>query len=1283
MKKIHAFSFILLLLRIYYIKNDNNSTQKIYILDNLSNLQCFTSNYTTTFSGITNSNTPIKSKINFSFTIQDLEKTSHSVKCTIFGEENTLRRMNEFEEDTAQNDDEESNDESNRNVDESSIESIESEEQSDAISSTILQTTIINKNETHNSSETTIKTTVENKTNAIILTNEETEEDIESDEYEDESSNEPESSPSTSHIRTTNITKKTIPIQTTMPLNPIKIQTTTPLKPDQRQTTAPLKPTTIQIQTTMPLKPTQIKIQTTTIKKEIKTTIPKKPVQIQTTTIKKEIKTTIPKKPVQIQTTTIKEEIITTTPKQPIKIQTTTIREELKTTIPKKYIESTIPLIPKTQNVTEAPTQIEIDDEFIYKYNIICHFEEEIKKNFLISVDQNMYFSIDEKPEDANIYYKYPGQRIYNISRCALVKNIFKQVSSFNLNESEKKITFLFISDVLGKIEKDEKVEVDILLIKNNQTSDGANLTENKRIICTSKNEVEPIENEETLCFYTCEVNGLENPSDYVGLIFSSSADVNKIVDDENLKDPAKTDELIKEGKVQNYSLIVFRSISIDSENCQENGIFKIKGYINRKIENSLTFKVNINSNNNTNIMAECSVPIADKGELNITCTVEKNFYDSYINFPHIIVTNSQNEPLLNITQISDNNKSTCKILQESTIITIRSTIIGTSINTIINTKFVDTNIIFRQISHLEINSVSNKIQFKIIAFTFNDLQKNSYLPVTINLIDSTGESKQTETSCLLNKDIDGNNSYLTPLCFDCEVNYSNGNKEYTDVMIVSSSLIKNIPTGSLSYAKKTDSLIYEGSQVDYIVEKNFYTVPPLLSHSVLNEGNCNIDGIFEITSFVNSPIEKILYFYLEFPDSNNNNIKARCKLPISEANKYITIQCNTLSKFSSLKIIINERMIYGADDKELFYLNGFESKNYVSCGDNSLIKYEEAEKKLNAIYVFRQVCKFKKEGKKYKFFLATIIKSNINSNEKLSFTVELKSETNEKSSYKRRLSRREEQIVECSIKSKTNVNENGLGTAGWDCLTGESNIDDASGLDVMGSDDISGIPDDPSLIDPALTDQLIEQGEIKDYSIEENLNELLPIFQTLAIDYSLCKQNGSFLFKGNATSTIKQDVVFNITLTYPESIFACRLPRTLKGAVINIECFSREYFENSTIIVEETIIRDGYNEFFILRNVTSGQQYVTCTSSENQVTKNEYQNGFNTISRVSKSGSSGGGIGVGGIVAISIVGVVVLVGLAILYSFIKRKTKKKSPDDNAQQETSTTNEVSSTFTFY
>jgi len=1280
MKKIHAFSFILILLRIYYIKNDDNSTQKIYFIEDLSNLKCFSSNYTTTFSAITNSKTPINSKISFVFTIKDLEKASHSAKCTILGE-SILRRMNEFEDDTSEysenSNDEESEYESDRSIDESSTESMESEEKSNIVSSTTLQTSQIS----------IIKTIVENKTNTIISTTGTTEKEMESYESEDESSIESESNPPTSHIRTTNIIKKTIPIKETTLLKSttIQIKTTTPLKPEQIQTTTPLKPietipfisTQIKIQTTIPLKP--IPDQTTTVKEEIKTTTPIKPIQIPTTTIKEEIKTTIPKIPIQIPTTSVKEEIKTTIPKKPIQIQTTTIKKEIKTTIPKKNIETTIPLTPKTEKVTDVPTQREIDD-YSYKYKTICHFDAEIKKYFQISIEQNMYISIDEKPENVQIYYRIPGQRIYNISRCAPVKNSFKQVSTFNLNESEKKITFLFISDALDKIEKDEKIEVYTLLIKKSQFSDSEKITENKTIICTAKNEVESIQNEETLCFYNCEVNGLEQPSDYIRLIFSSSDNVNNIVENEDLRDPAKTDELIKEGKVQNYSLIVFKPISIDSKSCQENGIFKIKGNINRKIENSLAFKININLNDNANILADCSIPIADKGELNITCTVEKNFYDSYINIPQIIINNSINEQILNITKITDNYKSTCKIINESVIITTRPTTIKTSIDI----KIVNTNIIFRQISHLEINSFYSKMQFKIIGFTFNDLQKNSYLKLNLNIIDNTGNSKQTETSCLLNKDIIGNYSFLTPLYFDCEVNYYNDTREYTDVQIISSSLIKNIPTGNLSYAKKTDVLIYENSILDYMEEKNFYNIPPLISNSELSVGNCNINGTFEITSFVNSPIETSIYFYLQFPNSNNENIKVRCKLPISESNRYIIIQCSTLGKFESLKIVIDERMIYHVDDKELFYINGFESRNYVSCIDNSMIKYKEAEKKLKAIYIFRQVCKFRREGKRFRFFLATIIKKNINSNEKISLIVELKSVSNEKSSYKRLLSRREEQIAECSVMSKTNVNENGIGTAGWDCITGESSLVDVSGLDVLNSDDISGIPKDTSLIDPALTDQLIEESKVKDYSVEENLNDLLPLFNTLAIDYSLCKQNGSLLFKGNTTSTIKQDVVFNITLTYPESTFACRLPRTLKGAVINIECFNRDYFEDSTIIVEETIIRDGgYNEFFILRNVSSGEQYVTCVSSQNQVTKNVYQNEFNTISRVSKNGSSGAGIGVGGIVVVSIVGVIVLVGLAILYSFIKRKNRKKSEDDNTVDESSSNRNMISTFTYY
>ena len=54
-----------------------------------------------------------------------------------------------------------------------------------------------------------------------------------------------------------------------------------------------------------------------------------------------------------------------------------------------------------------------------------------------------------------------------------------------------------------------------------------------------------------------------------------------------------------------------------------------------------------------------------------------------------------------------------------------------------------------------------------------------------------------------------------------------------------------------------------------------------------------------------------------------------------------------------------------------------------------------------------------------------------------------------------------------------------------------------------------------------------------------------------------------------------------------------------------------------------------------------------------------------------------------GGIVAISIVGVAVLVGIALLYSFIKRKSRKKVKDNDSEEETYANNNISSTFTYY
>ncbi len=258
---------------------------------------------------------------------------------------------------------------------------------------------------------------------------------------------------------------------------------------------------------------------------------------------------------------------------------------------------------------------------------------------------------------------------------------------------------------------------------------------------------------------------------------------------------------------------------------------------------------------------------------------------------------------------------------------------------------------------------------------------------------------------------------------------------------------------------------------------------------------------------------------------------------------------------------------------------------------------------------------------------------------------------------------------MECTVRSKTSLNSDGLGAAGWDCSTGESSISDATGLDIIESDDVTGIPDDPSLIDPAIVDVSIENGTATDYSIEENLNVLLPLFNTLDLNFSFCRQNGSFSLVGNTTSTIENDVVFNLSLSYPSVIFACKLPRVLKGQITEIECYSKEEFYNYTVLIEETVIRYDNKEFFILRNTSSGDRYVTCSSTNSSVEANTYYEGFNTISKRYNNGGSGG-IGSTGIVIIIIFGVIILAGITILIILIKSNKANKEREETTESRT-------------
>ena len=104
-----------------------------------------------------------------------------------------------------------------------------------------------------------------------------------------------------------------------------------------------------------------------------------------------------------------------------------------------------------------------------------------IRNNFEVLVNQYLSITIDNMTDNIQMYYMYLEDITYNISRCYSVNNTFKQVSKFKIDTPGKKITFLFISVALREISKNEDINIDIILKREDQ-----NLEENNAV-CINK----------------------------------------------------------------------------------------------------------------------------------------------------------------------------------------------------------------------------------------------------------------------------------------------------------------------------------------------------------------------------------------------------------------------------------------------------------------------------------------------------------------------------------------------------------------------------------------------------------------------------------------------------------------------------------------------------------------------------------------------------------------------------------------------------------------------------
>ena len=172
---------------------------------------------------------------------------------------------------------------------------------------------------------------------------------------------------------------------------------------------------------------------------------------------------------------------------------------------------------------------------------------------------------------------------------------------------------------------------------------------------------------------------------------------------------------------------------------------------------------------------------------------------------------------------------------------------------------------------------------------------------------------------------------------------------------------------------------------------------------------------------------------------------------------------------------------------------------------------------------------------------------------------------------------------IECTLQSDVAEPSEGESSQGnYKCeLSGLDTSKTYTSVRLYSSDDVAGIPtNDETALNPALTDEAIKNGEVKDYSTDSSVP---PTFSFEEIDTTNCPVDGKFVIKGSISGD-KEIVAnkFTIPLTYPEGTSI-----TCNFVDKNIECIADKEL-NESIILEQTIVSEGPEEICLIRNLSS-----------------------------------------------------------------------------------------------
>lgn len=250
----------------------------------------------------------------------------------------------------------------------------------------------------------------------------------------------------------------------------------------------------------------------------------------------------------------------------------------------------------------------------------------------------------------------------------------------------------------------------------------------------------------------------------------------------------------------------------------------------------------------------------------------------------------------------------------------------------------------------------------------------------------------------------------------------------------------------------------------------------------------------------------------------------------------------------------------------------------------------------------YRQICNFTNENQVAKFnFIGLISSENKTKNDKMVIYVNL---------IKDGFKEKKVTMANCFL------TEDIIGVAfvKFSC-TIENVTDDITSLVYYFSENVTGVPNDDDLLNPILTDKLIEAKKISLINTSKPIDN---IFNIELIRERNCDKTGRFRITGKMTKPLNKSLgLFELHISHANSIYAeCVINETNKTESVNIYCKTYEEFENQPIVIMDNLINDGKNDVLFIKKFMNKSISFSCANGKKEETKQKMKNENTVIFR-------------------------------------------------------------------